>query len=240
LTAALPADPANWGAGTGANDAAITQIAARTDFLSIMLYDLFGSFTDTAGPNAPLNASCDPTAGAGAPSAITSLAAWTAAGAPAHKLVLGLASYAHSFAVRPQDASADGFATLSTHPAFDHAVFPLGGGESPAAFATPQRDSCEQPVQPSGVWRYKELVAAGAIFANGTARGVHGAFDDCSATPMLYNETAQTWFSYDDPRSFAAKGQFVLQSGMAGVALFETPDDFEDVLVDAVRASLGM
>ena len=58
--------------------------------------DVWGSFSDSVGPNAPLDDSCAPTQGGSAMSAVK---AWTNAGFPAHKIILGVPSYGHSYHV---------------------------------------------------------------------------------------------------------------------------------------------
>ncbi|KAI0027943.1 glycoside hydrolase superfamily, partial [Vararia minispora EC-137] len=240
LTAAAPGRV--W--ETNGNNTLLTGFADVLDYISIMNYDLYGTFTSTAGPNAPLDDACDPTNPQG--SARAAVQAWTGAGIPASKLVLGVPSYAHTFSVAPANASADGFATLATHPAFDAAVFPLGGEDDPAAPtdpATAPRDVCGQPELPSGVWEYKQLVSSGFVNADGSlagASGVHRFFDNCSQTPILYNETSQEWISYDDPQSFAAKGKFVVQNGLAGFGMYEAADDTNDALLDAIRGGMGL
>ena len=38
--------------------------------------------------------------------------------------------------------------------------------------------------------------------------------------PFLYFEPAQLMIAYDDPASFAAKGQFIKDNGLAGFAMY--------------------
>lgn len=49
-------------------------------FIAVMNYDIFGAFSATIGPNAPLDDSCSPVQSGSATSAVK---AWTAAGFPA-------------------------------------------------------------------------------------------------------------------------------------------------------------
>ena len=90
----------------------------------------FVAYRSTAvGPNAPLNDTCAPAADQQG-SAVSAVAAWTAAGMPAHKIVLGVASYGHSFTVDAEDAidcsddSDDG--VLALYPPFVASKQPVG------------------------------------------------------------------------------------------------------------------
>ncbi|KIK80303.1 glycoside hydrolase family 18 protein [Paxillus rubicundulus Ve08.2h10] len=47
-------------------------------------------------------------------SAVTAVKAWTAAGMPLNKIVLGVAAYGHSFCVSPSDAFVNGSKTEHT------------------------------------------------------------------------------------------------------------------------------
>ncbi|KAH0828077.1 hypothetical protein J3R83DRAFT_3733 [Lanmaoa asiatica] len=70
-----------------------------------MNYDVWGSWSSAVGPNSPLNDTCaSPADQVG--SAVSAVKAWTAAGVPVDQIVLGVASYGHSFSVPPYDALA--------------------------------------------------------------------------------------------------------------------------------------
>lgn len=45
--------------------------------------------------------------------------------------------------------------------------------------------------------------------------------------------------SYDDPQSWAAKGQFIADQGLRGFALWEAASDHDDLLVDSILTSMG-
>lgn len=88
-----------------------------------MNYDIWGAWSTTGvGPNAPLADAC---AGAGRQqgSATSAIAAWNAAGIPKNQIVLGTASYGHSFIVKKSDAYSSG-TTLASYPPFDATVYP--------------------------------------------------------------------------------------------------------------------
>lgn len=152
------------------------------DFITIMNYDVWGSWSAAVGPNSPLNDTCAPAADQMG-SAVSAVAAWTAAGMPAHQIVLGVATYGHSFTVTPANAidSADGDAgALAAFPPFDNNSWPMGD-----AWDGPQgTDVCgNTDPNPSGNWDYWGLVQENWIFANGTAQsGIDYRFDECSQT----------------------------------------------------------
>lgn len=41
--------------------------------------------------------------------------------------------------------------------------------------------------------------------------------------------------SYDNAQSFAAKGQFITDMGLAGFAMWEAGGDYNSILLDAIR-----
>lgn len=100
-----------------------------------MNYDVWGPWTNTAGPNAPLDDSCvkDPNNQIG--SATQAIASWAGAGFPIDQMVLGVASYGHGYNVNPDDAYThvvrNGKTQLTTalnnsYPLFDTANIPAG------------------------------------------------------------------------------------------------------------------
>ena len=94
-----------------------------------MNYDIWGSWSDTVGPNAPLNDTC---ATVKAGSAVSAVKAWTDAKFPASQLVLGVAAYGHSFSV-DKSAALDSSNTLTAYPAFNKDNQPLGDEDVPGA-----------------------------------------------------------------------------------------------------------
>lgn len=79
----------------------------------VMNYDVFGSFSSTVGPNSPLADSCAP-ASAQFGSATSAVQKWTAAGFPAGQILLGVASYGHSFLVPAENALTTSTTTSSS------------------------------------------------------------------------------------------------------------------------------
>ena len=45
--------------------------------------------------------------------------------------------------------------------------------------------------------------------------------------------------SFDDAPAFAAKGKFIQSEGIRGFAMWEAGGDFNDILLDSIRAGAG-
>ncbi|KAI1794257.1 hypothetical protein LXA43DRAFT_998506 [Ganoderma leucocontextum] len=100
----------------------------------------------TVGPNSLLNDTCaaaDNQQG----SAISGITRWSAAGMPINQIVLGVASYGHSFHVDPCDAVNDR-GTINTYPLFNASVQPCGDEWDDLAGT----DVCGNKTGPGGIF----------------------------------------------------------------------------------------
>ncbi|KAJ8522161.1 hypothetical protein ONZ45_g1246 [Pleurotus djamor] len=178
------------------------------DYIAIMNYDIWGTWSATVGPNAPLRDSC------AAPenqqgSAETALAAWTSAGFPPSKIMLGVASYGHSFSVAPKDAlTANG--QVKTYAAYE--------GTKPG-------DAWDDPT--------------GVDSDGSPKAGAPYRFDSCSQTAYVYDKQKQVMISFDDAPSFTAKGSFIKDKGLAGFSMWEAGGDRDSILLNSIRKSAG-
>lgn len=158
----------------------VSGFAEYLDWIEIMNYDVFGTFSSVTGPNAPLDDSCAPSSGQQG-SATTAVAAWTKAGFPASKIVLGVPAYGHSFNV-PASTAVSG-STLNIYTTFDKTNIPMGDAWDPTVT---QSDICGNPPVGngnSGVWNFWALVDGGYLNQDGTvASSMVGYFDNCSQT----------------------------------------------------------
>ena len=179
-----------------------------------MNYDVYGSFSPSVGPNAPLNDSCAPSPQG---SAVSGVKSWTDAGFPHHKIVLGVAGYGHSFHVNSSSAF-NGSAKVHPYVPFDKSQQPAGDKLDSTAGDT---DVCGNPTVVGGVFNFWGLIYGGFLNAEGKpAKGIDYAFDNCSQTvsdlrrarnsdiniatqPFVYNQTSQVMVSYDNDRSFS-------------------------------------
>lgn len=46
--------------------------------------------------------------------------------------------------------------------------------------------------------------------------------------------------SYDDPRSFAAKGNFIVQNDLLGFSMWDVTGDYNNLLVNALTTAAGV
>ncbi|KZT41563.1 glycoside hydrolase [Sistotremastrum suecicum HHB10207 ss-3] len=232
LSAAVSVKP--FADATGSPSTDVSGFASVLDFIEIMNYDVFGSWTDTVGPNAPLNDTCAP-AHDQIGSAVSAVNAWTAAGIPAHQIVLGVASYGHSFTVSNQNALTSSGA-LALYPPFDKSNPPPG--DSWNNQGGPDQCGVQQPA--GGEYEFWGLVQNGFLQANGSvAPGMDHIFDECSQTDFVYNPKSQIMVAYDSAQAFAAKGDFIVNTGLRGFSMWEAGGDSKDILLDSIRSATG-
>lgn len=156
--------------------------------------------------------------------AVSAFNAWTTAGFPASKLVLGLPAY--------------GYVSTST----ETKLRTRSNGFT--------RDLVSQPVQsddggPDGEVSFRNLVSQNALVRSSSSNntfvgsgGCESQWDDCSATPFLVCNGQVV--SYDDYRSIHMKAQFVKSSGMRGVNFWTVDGDTDDWdLSNAVMDAFG-
>ena len=201
LSAAASIVPFNGPDGTPSND--VSEFAKVLDYVAIMNYDVWGLWSSAVGPNAPLDDTCAPPADQQG-SAVSAVKAWTAAGFPANQLVLGLASYGHSFQVTENDAFANsgnttqassassttealpaGSTPIAAYPEFNKNVQPFGDSwdvDAPAGV-----DQCGNPTPggPSGIFNFVGMIDQGILDQNGTVvanKGFGFRYDTCSQT----------------------------------------------------------
>ncbi|KZV67442.1 glycoside hydrolase family 18 protein [Peniophora sp. CONT] len=229
LTAASSLLP--WVDENGDPSTNLTAFGELLDYVAVMNYDIYGSWADTAGPNAPLYSSCSTENVQG--SAEIGIQAWIDAGIPANKLVLGVPSYGHSFSVAKDDALNKTTGKLNAYPLFNASFQPLGDRWDDA---NPGPDVCGNAQTAEGVFDFWGLVEGGFLNAFGEpARGIEYEFDECSQTPAVYNATSEVWISYDNARSFNAKGEFIKKLSLRGFAMWEAGGDYKDMLLDSIR-----
>lgn len=77
------------------------------DYVEVMDYHVWGARSNAVGSNAPLNNTCTSSANQQG-SAVSAVEAWTSAGFPPSQIILGVASYGHSFKVTPSNPFASG------------------------------------------------------------------------------------------------------------------------------------
>ena len=146
-----------------------------------MNYDVWGSFSATVGPNAPLNDTCAPTHDG---SAVSAVMAWNMAGFPRGKMILGVPSYGHSFHVERSDA-VDASGNLKLYPPFNKALQPAGDKWDGTAGGV---DECGNPNTVGGIFDFWGLIDGGFLTASGTAaKGILYQYDKCSQTVRTFH-----------------------------------------------------
>ncbi len=174
----------------------LANCANYLDRFNVMAYDYHGTFDNPAltGVNAPLSQDTSPTSG----SCIkTTLSNYINSGVPASKIVLGLASYGHSFG---------GVNNLSSTDYSPGKPFTSSGQAGP---------STSSP----GMLAYYEI--ADAIASGQLIFGT----DSVTQTAIGYNSASQQWVSFDTPETIALKAQYAKSLGLAGVMLWAIDDD---------------
>ncbi|EAU91084.2 endochitinase [Coprinopsis cinerea okayama7 len=235
LSAAVYVKPFNDASGSPSTD--VSGFAEVLDYIAVMNYDVPVNPSVGAGSRSPLDDTCAP-AGAKWGSAVSSIEEWTKAGIPLEKLVLGVPAHGHSYDVSPVVAlSRSNSSQLNAYPSYSPADRKRGDrwdGEG-------GMDVCGVTWGPGGVYTYWGLFEGGFLNADGSvAEGIVSRYDDCSETPFVYNPETQVYVSYENPRSYAAKGDFIYSTGLGGFAMWEAGGDRNDTLLDSIiHASLN-
>ncbi|KAH0834836.1 glycoside hydrolase family 18 protein [Lanmaoa asiatica] len=235
LSAATSINP--WVDSTGIPLTNVSAYAQVLDWIEVMNYDVFGTFSSVTGPNSPLNDTCASSSDQQG-SAVSAVAAWTKAGFSANKIVLGVAAYGHSYTVTKSTAVTG--STLNIYTSFDKTNIPTGDSWDPPVTSA---DVCGNPPVGNGntgIYNFWALIGGGFLSQNGTvASGMVGLFDECSQTPFVYNPSTSVLVSYDDPQSFTAKGQYIKQANLGGFAMYEVGGDYNGMLVQAIAQAMA-
>ncbi|KAJ7639210.1 chitinase [Roridomyces roridus] len=220
----------------GNPSADVSEFAKVLDHIALMVYDVGGEWSPVVSPNGPLKDACAP-ADFQQGSATSAVDAWHAAGMPLNQIVLGVPSYGHSFAVATSDAFKNGSKTeLALYAPFNATAAPAGD----AWDDTPGIDECGIFEAQGGVIQFWGLIEQGYLNADGSVKdGVPYLYDTCSETPYVYNMTTEVMISFDNAKSFAAKGKFIKSQALAGFAVWEAGGDSNNVLVDSIREAAG-
>ncbi|KAF8213886.1 chitinase [Mycena galopus ATCC 62051] len=220
----------------GNPSADVSGFSKVLDHIAIMNYDINGPWSAAVGPNAPLTDSCAPPAFQ-AGSAVSGVDAWQAAGMPLNQITLGVPAYGHSFRVAKSDAFVNGSQTeLALYAPFNASNIPVGDSWDDA----PGVDECGNFEAQGGVINFWGLIQQGYLNANGTPKeGVPYIYDNCTETPYVFNTTTNDMISFDNAKSFAAKGDYIKSKGLAGFAIWEAGGDYNDILLDSIREAAG-
>ncbi|KAL0578488.1 hypothetical protein V5O48_003481 [Marasmius crinis-equi] len=233
LSAAVSIQPLNNASGLPSKD--LSRFGKVLDHIAIMNYDVWGGWSTAVGPNGPLNDTCAAPANQQG-SAVWSVAKWTAAGVPISKLVLGLPAYGRGFSVNITDAFVNGSdSKLAEYPAFNANNRPNGDRwDDPAGLV----DACGVTNPAGSIFNFWGLVENGYLNTDGSPRLPY-RFDECSKAAYVYNSEKEIMVAYDSAESWAAKGEYIADVGLAGFAVWQAGGDYNDILVDSVLTSAG-
>ncbi|KDQ64625.1 glycoside hydrolase family 18 protein [Jaapia argillacea MUCL 33604] len=233
ISAATQVVPFSGSDGDAIKDA--SSFAAVLDWILIMNYDVWGS-SSTPGPNAPLSNGCHNSSQPDA-NAVSAINAWTSAGFPAGKIVLGVPSYGY--------ISKSYAETLRTRSLINSRHFVRAGGSTVIL-------KNEDGGTNNGQLQFSDLVDQGALVRSAptppstqpTFTGSGGftrRWDSCSSTPFLTSHGAEQVITYDDPESLGLKATLAKSAGILGVNMFDVHGDTEHWdLTNALRAGLGL
>ncbi|KAG2042312.1 glycoside hydrolase family 18 protein [Suillus americanus] len=220
ISAAVQNTPFAGSDGQPIKDA--SGFAQVVDWILLMNYDDFQA-ANPPGPNAPLYDGCGNSTQP-SQNAVAGYNAWTSAGFPANKLVLGIPAYGYVSNI-----------------GIDH-LRQRRSPEVPRLHRLARRTTVN--ADGDNQIQFRDLVTKGVLQRNndGTyaavpSSGFQRSWDKCSATPFLHSNT-QT-IPYDDPESLAMKGAFAKKTGMLGVNMFDVHGDTDQWdLITATRNSL--
>ena len=161
----------------------VSGFAKVLDYIEIMNYDVWGPWSATVGPNAPLNDTCAATPNQ-AGSAVSAVQKWHAAGIPLSQIVLGVATYGHTYKVNKTDAFEPKSKTLlAPYPRFNSSAHPAGDSWDDAAGT----DVCGNTVFAGGVVDFWGLIQLGYLNMDGTLmKGIFSRYDNCSQTVSFF------------------------------------------------------
>ncbi|KAG9327637.1 hypothetical protein KVV02_006341 [Mortierella alpina] len=224
LTAAVRVQPFDGTDGKPLGD--VSAFANYFDWVSIMAYDIMGSWSANTGPNAPFQNG--PSGLADPFSFVQSIEAWKNAKFPVNKLVMGTAFYGRSVTttVNMNNQNPITMYVSKTN------VTPKGG----PADRNDINFFCNEGAVYSGMWKWKEIRGS-ILTSNPTtpASGWSRYWDETTQTPWLYRASDNTFISYDDIQSLTIKVNYAKNAGVKGVMLWDMSYDFNAELINVLQ-----
>lgn len=218
LTAAIGITGLIGASGSAATKEEVSALAANLNYINLMAYDVFGSWSLTTGPIAPLYNTCAPPASA--QSVETGVKVAIDQGFRPAQIILGIPGYAKRFELLSSHwngTSPNGRKSYYYQPHTPTA--PPGGmyDDRPG-----KNDICGAPLGWSGSFLVNELISNGWL-SKDEKTGMNGFrrhFDNCSGQPFLTN--GKYLISYDDTSSTEEKARYAKKQGLAGIYFFDT------------------
>lgn len=203
ITAAVSHNP--WMASNGRPVGSVARAAGALDYVMIMNYDVWGS-SSNPGPNAPLANLCGNSTQPGA-NAASGVKAWSAAGMPRDKILLGIPAYGYINTSKKNTL-------IQRSPALSRR----------AGVRLTSSDGSTG----SGQINFSTLVNSGALKLGSDnlfdgAGGFTKYWDNCSDTPYLSDGSRVV--TYDDTSSIFDKGAFASAAGIGGISMWSLDGD---------------
>ena len=196
------------------NNIELAKVAKQLDYYNLQGYDLHGTWENSTNHQAALfESKHDPAFGQGL-SMEPIIAAYLAAGVPGSKIVLGIPLYGRGWTGVPES---------------NHGLYQPSNGAAPVLLAdgtglcsdlSGAIPGCD-PLLTPGVLAYSTLTHL-------TGNGFTSYFDSNRVAKWLYDPSAQTFWSYDDPLTVALKTIYVntrVRGGLAGAYVWALKDD---------------
>ena len=143
-----------------------------------MNYDVWGGWSTNVGPNSPLNDTCAADRDKEG-SAVSAVDSWGRAGFPREQMILGVASYGHSFHVNTSSAY-DKTGAVKLYAYFHPWMQPAGDKWDSTAVGV---DVCGNPNVVGGIFHFWGLIDAGFLSSDGmAASGISYRFNKCAKT----------------------------------------------------------
>ncbi|KAJ2824375.1 hypothetical protein FBU31_004012, partial [Coemansia sp. 'formosensis'] len=201
----------------------VSPFAEYVDFASIMAFDINGPWSNTTGPNAPL----EHLRNRGMQLSYTqAVDQWLAAKWPAEKLIAGVSFHGRSLTTRDVVTAKEG---AEMYVPFDKDV-PQGDAEDSFWY-----DVCENVNSMSGVWQYRHLRDQGILkTTNTTGDEWVRVWDEKSSTPWLYNPPMRRFISYDDQASIDRKVDYAKKKNLKGMMAWSLHSDYNSELISAL------
>lgn len=203
------------------------------DKVRIMAYDVYGGFTKTTGPLAPIKEECaDPENQLSVESAIE---AYIEQGFKPEQLTLGIPGYAKSWTLAQSTLTPRIVGDYTSYYYQNFTDIPAGGKYDDK----PRVDICGQQQGWGGSWLVSELVERGFLNEDQTSggNGFTKYYDACSEEPFLVSNS--TLISFDDTESTVAKVVLAKTKNLGGIYFFDTMGPLDQTVSAARKALLN-
>ncbi|RKP08905.1 glycoside hydrolase [Thamnocephalis sphaerospora] len=205
----------------------VKEYAELLDYVLIMAYDINGRWGQTAGPNAPLKYSSK---GGDQFSVTDGANAWSTAGFPAGKIVIGVPFYGRAVTVAGAAPTNDNMyvpIVKAQVKGDSDDIEPTDPKEVETnEVNTKEADTCSEPEESSGIWKWANLRSEGVLgkeYKVANKEWTQG-WDSDTSTPWIYNAAKKTLVSYDDPKSICLKAKFA-RTQYAGTMIWALNQD---------------